>query len=66
MRYLVTSAGVDAERLEFKGYGETEPLIPNATTEEDHAKNRRVEFHIAEEATEEPQSEEPEPTEAGD
>jgi MYXO-CTERM domain-containing protein len=45
MRYLVDK-GIDAGRLEAKGYGETLPLVPDAVAEEDHSKNRRVQFLI--------------------
>lgn len=46
VRYLVAEGGVSKLRLVAEGYGETQPLIPDATTEEDLARNRRVEFHI--------------------
>lgn len=39
------SRNVDGSRMSFKGYGETEPLVPN-TSEENKAKNRRTEFKI--------------------
>ena len=42
--YLVT-AGVEAARLEAKGYGESEPLQPG-TSEEAREANRRVVFQI--------------------
>jgi len=49
--YLV-GKGIDAERLSFKGYGMTQPLIPlpadGKETEEAAAQNRRVEFVILE------------------
>jgi len=54
VRYLATEAGISADRLESRGYGETQPLIPDAKTDEEHAKNRRVEFHIVDESTEPP------------
>ena len=44
MNYLIT-AGVDADRLESKGMGESEPAFPN-DSEENKARNRRVEFRI--------------------
>uniref|UniRef100_A0A7C4TCE6 OmpA-like domain-containing protein n=1 Tax=candidate division WOR-3 bacterium TaxID=2052148 RepID=A0A7C4TCE6_UNCW3 len=43
--YLVTKHNLDAERLIPKGYGESNPVVPN-TTPENMAKNRRVEFVI--------------------
>ena len=48
VRYLTTEGGVDKDRLIAEGFGETRPLIPDATTPEQMAENRRVEFHIAE------------------
>lgn len=50
VRYLVTEGGVRAGRLVSKGFGETQPLVPDAQSEEDHAHNRRVEFHITDAA----------------
>jgi OOP family OmpA-OmpF porin len=41
-KYLVDK-GVEADRLETKGYGLTKPIAPN-DTEENRARNRRVEF----------------------
>ena len=38
---------VEPERLAWKGYGESRPLVPN-TSEENRAINRRVEFRITE------------------
>jgi flagellar motor protein MotB len=40
-------AGVESERLDALGYGETEPIDTNKTTE-GKAANRRVEFTILE------------------
>ena len=48
VRYLVSKGGVSRVRLVAEGFGETRPLIPNAKTETDLARNRRVEFHIDE------------------
>lgn len=45
--YLV-STGIAADRLEAKGYGETQPLVKNATTDEEHSKNRRTTFKVKE------------------
>ena len=47
--YLVAH-GIDAGRLSSKGFGESKPLVKNAQTEEDHQKNRRVEFIILKQA----------------
>lgn len=44
MDYMV-SKGIKAERLAAKGYGETQPLVPN-DSDENRAKNRRVQFKI--------------------
>ena len=40
--YLVNN-GIDPQRLSWKGFGETQPAYPN-TSEENRAKNRRVEL----------------------
>lgn len=42
--YLISN-NINAARLTFKGYGKTQPLVPN-TSEENKAKNRRTEFKI--------------------
>ncbi len=42
--YLV-SLGIAANRLEAKGYGETQPKVPN-TSEQNRAQNRRTDFEI--------------------
>ncbi|WP_286130538.1 OmpA family protein [Solirubrum puertoriconensis] len=42
--YLVEH-GVKAERLRFKGFGETKPLAPN-TSDENRQQNRRIELSI--------------------
>lgn len=47
--YLVRK-GVVRSRLEAVGFGPDRPVIPNATTEEQHEANRRVEFVIVETA----------------
>jgi outer membrane protein OmpA-like peptidoglycan-associated protein len=46
VRYLVGRGHVSRSRLESRGYGPKKPLVPNATTKEEEAMNRRVEFHI--------------------
>ncbi len=46
LEYLV-GKGIDPGRLESIGYGESRPEVPN-DTEENRARNRRVEFRIAE------------------
>ncbi len=43
-QYLVSNK-IDASRLVFKGYGETQPVAPN-DSEEGRKKNRRTEFKI--------------------
>jgi outer membrane protein OmpA-like peptidoglycan-associated protein len=48
VRYLVRNGDVDASRLEAVGFGEQQPITPNAQTEEEHESNRRVEFVIVE------------------
>ncbi|MBL0327244.1 MAG: PD40 domain-containing protein [Cytophagaceae bacterium] len=40
--------GISKERLEAKGYGETELIIQNAKDEEEHQVNRRTEFKVLE------------------
>ena len=42
----LTSKGIKADRMTSKGYGETQPLVPN-DSDENRAKNRRVQFKIA-------------------
>lgn len=43
--YIVTFAGVPAERVEWEGYGSTRPIVEEVS-EEAKAINRRVEFEI--------------------
>ncbi|MCC7050963.1 MAG: OmpA family protein, partial [Bacteroidia bacterium] len=43
--YLI-SEGINANRLTAKGFGESQPLIKNAQTDEEHQKNRRTTFKV--------------------
>lgn len=45
INYLVNK-GISAERLEARGYGESELIIENARTEAEHQENRRTEFKV--------------------
>lgn len=45
--YLV-SQGIDKDRLVAKGYGESQLIVKNAKTEEEHQINRRTEFKVIE------------------
>ena len=45
VRYLITETNIHGRRLSAEGYGEYRPLVPN-TTDENRARNRRVEIHI--------------------
>ncbi|HXS35805.1 MAG TPA: OmpA family protein [Flavipsychrobacter sp.] len=40
--------GIDPERMKYKGFGKTRPLVPIERTTEDQNKNRRVEIRILE------------------
>ncbi|MCS6823456.1 MAG: OmpA family protein [Cytophagaceae bacterium] len=42
--YLIRN-GVNKKQIQYKGYGESKPAVPN-TSEENRAKNRRIEFKI--------------------
>jgi outer membrane protein OmpA-like peptidoglycan-associated protein len=44
VNYLINN-GISAERLSFKGFGETQPVADN-NTEEGRAKNRRTEMKV--------------------
>ena len=46
VRYLVGRGQVSRSRLVARGFGPKRPLVPDATTREERAMNRRVEFHI--------------------
>lgn len=43
--YLISTGGIIATRLTYKGFGETKPKAPNDTPE-NMAKNRRTEFKV--------------------
>lgn len=45
VNYL-TLKGIDADRMEARGYGERDLIIQNAKNEEEHQRNRRTEFTI--------------------
>ena len=45
VQYMINN-GIDASRITAKGYGESQLVIENATTEEEHQKNRRTEFKV--------------------
>lgn len=47
LKYLVDK-GIAAERLKAIGHGQEKPLVSPEKTDEDRAKNRRVEFNILE------------------
>lgn len=43
---FLTENGIDAARLTSKGWGESNPVHKNATTEDQHAANRRTTFQV--------------------
>jgi OOP family OmpA-OmpF porin len=45
VKELLVKFGAPAERLKTVSFGKTRPIVPN-DTEENRAKNRRVEFHV--------------------
>lgn len=45
VNYMI-SKGIEKERMIAKGYGETQLIIKDAKTEEEHQRNRRTEFTI--------------------
>lgn len=51
VREYLVRAGVSADRLSARGYGDSRPLVPNLT-DENRARNRRVEFIILERGSE--------------
>lgn len=50
IEYII-SKGIERDRLQAQGYGETELIIEDATNEAEHQKNRRTEFKILESTT---------------
>lgn len=44
-RYLESTAGLDSKKIDYKGFGETQPVASNDTSE-GRAKNRRIEVRI--------------------
>jgi outer membrane protein OmpA-like peptidoglycan-associated protein len=46
VRFLVDRGGVDASRLDARGFGPDNLIVPDARNRADHARNRRVEFNI--------------------
>jgi len=44
----IISQGIDAERIQARGYGESRLIIKDAETEEEHETNRRTEFKVTE------------------
>ncbi|MEZ0540739.1 OmpA family protein [Fibrella arboris] len=42
----IVSKGIEADRITAKGYGETQLVVKNARTEEEHQRNRRTEFKV--------------------
>ncbi|HEX8426228.1 OmpA family protein [Hymenobacter sp.] len=42
----IISKGVDKSRITAKGYGEAQPVIKNAKTEDEFQRNRRTEFKV--------------------
>jgi outer membrane protein OmpA-like peptidoglycan-associated protein len=45
VRQWLINAGIDAARIEAKGFGDEQPLVPNLTPES-RARNRRVQFTL--------------------
>lgn len=44
----IISQGIDPSRIKAKGYGESQLIIEDAQTEEEHETNRRTEFKVTE------------------
>ncbi|MTI30190.1 OmpA family protein [Xanthovirga aplysinae] len=45
--YIIAS-GISEERITARGYGKSQPIVPNAETEEEHEMNRRTQFKVTE------------------
>ncbi|MCS6822655.1 MAG: OmpA family protein [Cytophagaceae bacterium] len=45
VNYII-SKGIDKKRITAKGYGESKLIVKNASTEEEHQRNRRTAFRI--------------------
>jgi hypothetical protein len=46
IRELLIEKGIPAEKMVVKAYGKSQPIKPDAQTEEEHAMNRRVEIDL--------------------
>jgi len=46
VRDHLISLGIESSRIDTIGYGEEQPAVPNATSESQHARNRRAEFQV--------------------
>ncbi len=46
VKRFLTNYGVESDRLAARGFGFDMPLVPDAKTDDEHEKNRRVEFEI--------------------
>jgi outer membrane protein OmpA-like peptidoglycan-associated protein len=53
INYLMTNYGIARERFILQYGGEVKNLVPNASIEQQHAQNRRVEFRVAKEGDKE-------------
>ncbi|MFD2066745.1 OmpA family protein [Pontibacter silvestris] len=45
VEYII-SQGIDRDRITARGYGESQLIVKNAQTEEEHQRNRRTEFRV--------------------
>lgn len=59
----IISKGVKQDRIVAKGYGESKLIIANASTEDQHQKNRRTEFKVLKYDPKNREEEEPDPQE---